>query len=249
MVDKDVFQEVYPFTTEAIGGYFSGIDFKDKDVLTVGSSLDQAFNASLFGAKNIVVYDINKNTEIFYKLKRDKILTVPRENLYKEVLQIKDVPFSEYEIFPERIVIDSNPYLQSDENYELLRDRLLRDNISFVCGDIFDMDSSIGNDKFDIMIFSNILQYLEDFSEGNDPYKFLKDNFDRWKKHLNDDGLLQLLYLYSFNSDSLKYKHNLSTYNLKNVVDAVGYDNFLCLKSFSSCVDDKLDSVVTYTKR
>ena len=244
----DVFQEVYPFTTEAIGGYFADIDFKDKSVLTVGSSLDQAFNASLFGAKNIVVYDINKNTEVFYKLKRDKVLSVTRTELYKEILDIKDVPFTRHEIFPEHVVVDSNPYLQSDENYELLRQRLLDDNISFVCGDIFDMNSSIGDEKFDIMIFSNILQYLEFFAKKEDPYIFLKENFDKWVEHLNDNGLLQLLYLYSFTSADTCYKHSLAAYNLMEIVKVLGYEKFLKISSFPNCVNDMSDSVVTYVK-
>ena len=45
------FQKVYPFTTENIAGYFSSLNMHNKSVLTVGSSLDQAFNALIFGAK------------------------------------------------------------------------------------------------------------------------------------------------------------------------------------------------------
>ena len=71
---SEIFQEVYPFTTESINGYFNKIDFNDKSVLTVGSSSDQAFNAILLGAKNITVYDINKNTSFFGKLKRQIII-------------------------------------------------------------------------------------------------------------------------------------------------------------------------------
>lgn len=85
--EEKVFQKVYPFTTENIGEYFKRLDLKDKDVFTVGSSLDQAFNALLLGAKNITVFDLNANTEEFYKLKRDMILSVPREKLFSEVLK------------------------------------------------------------------------------------------------------------------------------------------------------------------
>ena len=46
---KEIFQEVYPFTTEVISGYFNELDFKDKSVMTLGSSSDQAFNALLLG--------------------------------------------------------------------------------------------------------------------------------------------------------------------------------------------------------
>ena len=89
-----LYQEVYPFTTEMIAEYFSELDFKDKKVLTVGSSLDQAYNALLLGAKNIVVYDINENVKQFGKLKRKLILQTPRKKLYDEVLKIEEVPLS-----------------------------------------------------------------------------------------------------------------------------------------------------------
>ena len=75
------FNEIYPFATENVKGYFSNIGIKNKTVLTVGSSLDQAFNAYLFGAKNVTVLDINPHTENFYRIKKQAILKVPREEL------------------------------------------------------------------------------------------------------------------------------------------------------------------------
>ena len=69
-----LYQEVYPFTTEMIAEYFSELDFKDKKVLTVGSSLDQAYNALLLGAKNIVVYDINETDKQMYFETFNKII-------------------------------------------------------------------------------------------------------------------------------------------------------------------------------
>ena len=41
-MSKNAYQEVYPFTTENIQGNMKDLDMKDKEVLTVGSSLDQA---------------------------------------------------------------------------------------------------------------------------------------------------------------------------------------------------------------
>ena len=35
---NNLFQEVYPFTTEMISGYFKDLDFQDKKVMTLGSS-------------------------------------------------------------------------------------------------------------------------------------------------------------------------------------------------------------------
>ena len=64
------FDKVYPFTTESISGYMKHMDVKDKSVLTVGSSMDQALNACLYGAKDITVMDISKTTKdyMLYKL-------------------------------------------------------------------------------------------------------------------------------------------------------------------------------------
>lgn len=245
--NSNVFQEVYPFTTEVINGYFPNLDFGDKTVLTVGSSLDHAFNALVLGAGKVVVYDINKNTEAFYKIKRDKILSVPREELYDEIIKCRDVPFSS-DLFDKGSVTRMNNYLQSDAKYELLRDRLKSDNVEFVLGDIFNMDEALGDEKFDRIVFSNILQYLEFFAKNEDPYEFLGKNFEKWKEHLNDDGILQLLYLYSFNRDSVNYKHPLATYNLAQVIRALKSD-YLGIHFFDDCFNTGTDAVVTYTKR
>ena len=88
---QTLFDKVYPFTTEMISGYFKEIDFKDKTVLTVGSSSDQAFNALLLGAKKIKVYDINVNTAKFGKIKKDIILnSSSRIEMYQQVLSFKE---------------------------------------------------------------------------------------------------------------------------------------------------------------
>ncbi len=244
-----VFQAVYPFATEAVSEYSFRLDLKGKTLLTVGSSLDQAFNALVLGAKNIIVYDINANVEKFYKLKRDLILNTSRENLYNDVLNIDRVPFSP-DIHGRNAVIRMNNYLQSDDNYELLRKRLVEDNISFVEGDIFHFNKFLNDDKFDRIIFSNILQYLDFFAGDKDPYGFLAASFGEWEEHLNAGGIIQLLYLYSFSKRDLKSNHHtVPSYNLASISSAL---NDACLElewinSFG--IDDSKDAVVTYTKR
>lgn len=53
------FESVYPFATENVLEYFATLNLKDQSVLTVGSSLDQLFNALVYGAKKVSVFDIN----------------------------------------------------------------------------------------------------------------------------------------------------------------------------------------------
>ena len=72
-------KDIYLFTTENISGYINDMDLKDKSLLTLGSSLDQAYNALLLGASQIDVFDINVNVEKFHKVKSNLILTHPRK--------------------------------------------------------------------------------------------------------------------------------------------------------------------------
>ncbi len=64
---------IYPFTTENIAGYFNKENIENKDILTVGSSGDHVFNAKLFGAKSIEIFDINKLSKYYVILKNSGI--------------------------------------------------------------------------------------------------------------------------------------------------------------------------------
>ena len=142
-----------------ISGYLPSLDVKNKKILTVGSSCDQALNALLFGAKHITVYDINPNTEQFYELKREMILTHSREKLCYEIAKMKEIPFAQ-DIYSKRLIQKCNPYLQNNENYEVLKKRLEQDDIEFIEGDIFNMQPVLREERYDCIIFSNILQVL-----------------------------------------------------------------------------------------
>ena len=84
--DKKVYQEVYPFTTENIQGYMKELDLEGKNVLTVGSSLDQAYNALALGANTVRVLDINANTKKYCAMKSKLILSHARKDLYRAVM-------------------------------------------------------------------------------------------------------------------------------------------------------------------
>ena len=70
------YQKVYASTNENIYGYMSKLDFNGKNnALSVMASGDHAFNAALYGIKEIDTFDTNKLT-IYYSLgiKRSAIL-------------------------------------------------------------------------------------------------------------------------------------------------------------------------------
>ena len=245
---KKLYQEVYPFTTEMISGYFVEIDFNGKKVLTVGSSLDQAYNALLLGAKNIVVYDINENVKRFGKIKRELILKVPREKLYEEVLKVTDIPLSA-DVLKKEKVYKMNSYLQDDKLYEELRRKLKSEStrIEYITGDLTKVNN-IDDKLFDIIITSNVFQHISCFIGNSNPYDKLKEIFELLKGHLSEDGILQLLYHYSFTQESLSQTYNdpVATRNIRKVYDALQTRN-LFVQTFDG-VTDRQDAVLIYQK-
>lgn len=215
---SQIFQNVYPFTTENIAGYLPLMKVKDQDVLTVGSSADQALNALLLGANKVVLYDINPNTYEYLKLKKNLILNTTRERIYEKIINMNQIPKTE-ELFSWKDLQNMNLYLKDDDSYQHLQSILQEKEIEFVLGDIFQMDQIINNDKFDRIIFSNILQYLSIFSDFQKvtEEELLKDSFRKWISYLNEDGILQLIYYYGINgniSDYIKKCNSLKEYML-----------------------------------
>lgn len=247
--NSNSFNQVFPFATESVSGYLSSLDLDGKDLLTVGSSCDQAFNALVLGARNITIFDINPYVYQYYKIKKNLILNNSRKDLYRKVLEVSNIPFSK-DLHSINSVITMNNYLQSDENYELLCKRLKEDSIEFVEGDIFNIGNLLDNKMYDRIVLSNILQYLDFFAGSGDCCKLLRDSFDSWKEHLNVDGIIQLLYLYGFTPDDLKNNnHPIFTYNLTNVVNALSGNslNIEWIPTFQKNTLD--DAIVTYTKK
>lgn len=85
------FTMLYPFTTENIAGYIDLFDLQNKSLLTVGSSLDQAFNAIEANCRDITVLDLNPQTKFYYFLKTAALLELNRQE-FLEYLRFKDYP-------------------------------------------------------------------------------------------------------------------------------------------------------------
>ena len=54
---------IYKFTTENISGYIKEFNLKNRSLLTVGSSGDQAINANFYGCNYVTVVDLNRYTK------------------------------------------------------------------------------------------------------------------------------------------------------------------------------------------
>lgn len=190
------FQRIYPFTTEDISGYLPQLDLKGKKVFTLGSSGDQALNALLLGAREVTIFDINEEKEKFYIAKKDIILNSSRLAFYERILNLRGFNYF-YDIFSQRELERMNLYMTSDENYKKLQEILVNSKVLFATGNIFDIkNSNLQDFDYDLMILSNVMQYLEvndDVLIEEQVYKI----YSQLSNYLNKDGIIQLYYLYA----------------------------------------------------
>ena len=77
------FFEFYPFSNEMIFAYLPLFDLKKKSLLTVGSSSDQAINASFRGCEDITNLDIYPLAKYYYYLKLASLLQLDREEFLR----------------------------------------------------------------------------------------------------------------------------------------------------------------------
>ena len=221
MTKSEVFSDVYPFTTENIDGYIEKMDLKEKKVLTVGSSGDQALNAILEGANDITIFDINEDTEKFFKIKKDIILNSELEDIYLKIIKNDKIPNLTKDFFAFSTLKRMNNYMKSKENFEKLKEKLAKVNPKFIVGDIFDFSSAV-NETYDRILLSNIFQYLDYYAylngyEGKEA-EFALKHFKSWIEYLNDGGILQLHYIYgtTFTKNLVEsLKLIISEYNIR----------------------------------
>ena len=107
------FFSAYSFTNENIGAYLQFFDLKGKSLLTVGSSGDQAINASLAGCRDITICDICPLTKYFYYLKVAALLNLSREEFIK-FLNIRYIPAFK----------NNNPYFFNKKTYDRIKSTL-----------------------------------------------------------------------------------------------------------------------------
>ncbi len=86
--DFQKYSKIYLNTTENIKGILDGIDIKDKKVLSVAGSGDQALNAYFLGASNVTLFDINPLAGAQAELKFTAAQKLDYEEFYKFFLPL-----------------------------------------------------------------------------------------------------------------------------------------------------------------
>lgn len=192
------FENIYPFTTEFISGYMEDLNVGGKSVLTVGSSGDQAYNAYLYGASNVTVYDINKNSKSFIDVKSDILCdSSDRREFYYRVLDDKRFSYTSNEIFCFNSLCLMNAYMRDEDCFKKLQNRMIVNEVNFILGDVFYMDRDLGDKSFDVINLSNVLQYYKPKSMDRTVIrKELLELFKSFLNHLNSNGTVMVDYLY-----------------------------------------------------
>ena len=235
-------KKIYPFTTESISGYMPVMNVDEKTVLTVGSSMDQALSASLYGAKEVTVMDINKMAREYMKYKLRLLEKCSNlDEFYQTIAYSNDLPLSKEEMFSLEAIRRMCPYMKDWDSFSRMKKRINNTKFNFIEGNIFDMDNILGDKKYDRMILSNVLQYIEMYRGDKTAKEFIKDNFEMFLNHINDNGILQLMYVYGFSGNN-KFV-GFSTYDLLNAL----IDYPIEFVSFPS--DALNDAAFLYTKK
>jgi len=166
---KRKFFWLYPFTNENIKGYYSDIDFNDKDVLCVTSSGDHALNAILNGAKSVSSFDINPLAKYYLELK---------------IAAIKTLTLEEFIMFFYNKKITTYKYCLNKKIYEKFNNNLCNEYREF--WDYF-FDNYTKKDIFKSYLFSDDYLNLNALVQVN---SYLKDeNYYKLKDLLSNKSI------------------------------------------------------------
>lgn len=177
-----MFSHVYTFTTETIADYINFFDYKDKKLLTLGSSGDQVLNAYYKGARDITLLDINPFAEYYLYLKVAAILTLNYEE-FKEFFIKKNIFFKDKMLFCDKY-FNRIKYILKSLNYEsyMFFEEILKKYTPKQIKRYFLNDDL--NDKYSITCYNNYLKSEEDYN------KLKKIIGDIYIKYINQDILV-----------------------------------------------------------
>lgn len=142
-----------------------------------------------------------------------------------------------------RIITKSNPYLQNQDSYEQVRNKLKTISPTFIIEDLFKVELQ---EKYDNIWLSNIGTYLS--------RHFVKIMTDKLAKSLNNNGQLLISYLYKTTKDT-KYNDDWSPiYDLEKVFSLLKEYNpdlisFIGVDGLKFEDSDSKDAILVYRKQ
>ena len=203
---------------------------------------------SFFAYKNGM---LDNNSMTFNKKTYYKLREIIKEDA-PEVAYFWDYLFKRYgglkirkrlflsEGYSESKVTRLNAYLQDDLSYNEIKNKINNININFIKNDLNKIEL---NNQYDNIILSNLFTYC-----SNEQINLL---FKKMYNLLNDNGIMQVAYLYQVDKNNLYNEETLNR-GLNNILDNLPQD--IILNSFPSVhqIEDTSnsikDTVITYKK-
>lgn len=226
-----VITRLYSSSTEITEDYLKDFDFKEKRIMTVGSSGDQVLTFAYLGSKDITLMDANPLTPFFVNLKLAAIKTLTREEfisffkqdnnrfidmlLYGKIresldettkvfwdkLYDEELQDKIFHIYSSASESSIPPYLTNDDAYLELRNKLNDVKINFHQADISTFNEHMDGEYY-LIDLSNIYTYVK-----SEKYW---ESIDKIYPHLTKDGYLKLHYDDTDKIDEFNYLNKKS---------------------------------------
>lgn len=214
----NMFNHIYPFSTENIKGYYELLDLENKDILTIGASGDHTINLELENVKSSDYFDINPFTKYYYELKIAAIKSLD----YNEFLE-----FFCYEDYPKTFKKNKKafnlemykkiaPYLKDDT-------KIFWDSLYLEVSGIDIRNSNLfSKDEEPLRVIKKANNYLDEFNYNNLKNNikltpnFYQSNIVRLDKKLNKQYDIIMLSNIAQYIEGLFDKNHLE--NLKEVI-------------------------------
>lgn len=133
-------------------------------------------------------------------------------------------------------LIERNNYLTNEETYNKLKNNLNKSNISFKNVNAIDLPR-VFNNGYDIMLLSNIFEYLD--------LKNINQYIDKLLSLMNDNGKIFLMYIFDYATKN--YTRKKIFYNSNITLD--DFNNYELLKVKTCTKNNIQDGVLVLNKR
>lgn len=146
----------------------------------------------------------------------------------------------------EYIINNMNSYL-NEENYYRLQDKISSFKINFIESNILNLDKKVINEGYDLILLSNISDYIEKMFSFNQLVKF-RELILKLGETLNENG--QIVFAYIYDIDGITHRkiaHNFN--NKKKREKAFNEPHYQTLYFDSVVREDAKDAIMVYTKK
>ncbi len=160
------YSSVHSFTTENLRGYYSQINFQNKQVLTVASSGDHMFNAILYGASKVDIFDINRLTKYYIELKKAAIATRDYNDFIGSFVKPNGFSFCEKEYNQISKYLDKNTKIFWDSLYQFFSPHNIKTSFLILTGSIEEYNPYLSKNNY-YELQSKLTSFDYSFVESN----------------------------------------------------------------------------------